>query len=112
MMEDNIMVDIYKAVAAGKAGAAELVTHALKEGLNAERIISEDIEVGLEEIEEKYQRHEIYLPEVLLVKRAVEGCMTALGSKVTAELEERVRRHFDRLQSLCVTCRPMKLWDR
>ena len=102
---------ITKAVVTGKIETAKLVTHALKEGLNAEGIISA-IEAGLEEVGAKYQRNEIYLPEVLLVKRAVEGCMTALGSKVTVELEERVRRHFDRLQCLCVTCRPMKLWDR
>ncbi len=105
------LTEITKAVVTGKIETARLVTHALKEGLNAEGIISA-IEVGLEKIEEKYQRHEIYLPEVLLVKRSVQGCISALGSSFTVELEERVKNRFNRLQNLCVTCRPMKLWNR
>lgn len=109
------MVDlssIANAIVRGKKEAARLVTQSLKEGITAERIISEAIEAGLEEVEEKYQRHEIYLPEVLLVKRAVEGCMAALGGRVTVELEESVKKHFDKLQGMCVTCRPIKLWNK
>lgn len=106
------LTTIVKSIVSGNIEARELVNQALKEGITAERIISEAIEVGLEEVVVKYQRHEIYLPEVLLVKRAVEGCMTELGSKITAELNESIRRYFDKLQSMCVTCRPMKWWNR
>ncbi len=108
------MVDlavIAQAVVAGKAAAAALVTEALSEGIDVEKILSEAIEVALEEVGEKFKRHEIYLPEVLLAKRAVQGCMAALGGAVTAELEARVKGHFDRMQSQCATCHPLQLWN-
>lgn len=105
------MAAIAESVAAGKTDAAGLVTQALKEGVTVEDIVSEAIEVGLEDLEGRFRRNEVYMPDILLAKRSAKGCMAALGDKVTAELEGKVRRHFDRLQSSCKSCHPVKLWD-
>lgn len=90
---------ITSAIVAGKKDAAGLVTQALKEDTPAEKIVSEAIEAGLDELERKHQRNELYMPDVLVAKRAIEGCMVALAGKVTVESEEKVRSHLDRLQS-------------
>lgn len=91
---------VAQAVATGKTEAAALVTQALQEGVTADRIVSEAIEPALQDVERKYQSQEIYMPDILLAKRAVEGCLTALGDNVTGEAKDRVRSHLDRLQSL------------
>ena len=102
---------IAQAVSGGKNDAAGLVTQALKEGGTAEDIVSQAIEVGLEELAGRFRRNEIYMPDILLAKRSVKGCMAALGDKVTVELEAKVRKHFDALQSSCKSCHPVTLWD-
>lgn len=105
------LATIAKAVATGKTDAAGLVTLALKEGVTPEDILSQAIEVGLEDVEARFRRNEIYMTDILLTKRSVKGCMAALGDKVTVEMEGKVRRHFDTLQNSCKSCHPVKLWD-
>lgn len=102
---------IAEAVAEGKADAAALVTQALKDGVTANDIITKAIEAGLEVLEDRFKRNEIYMPQILLAKRSVKGCVAVLGDKFTSDLEGRVRSHFDRLQGSCKSCHPIKLWD-
>ena len=110
-MTNQGLAAIEKAVAGGKTDAAGLVTQALKEGVTAEDIVSKAIELGLENLEGRFRRSEAYMPDVLLAKRSVKGCMVALGDKATVELDDKIRQHFEKMQSSCKSCHPVKLWD-
>ena len=102
---------IAEAVAEGKVDAAALVTQALKDGVTAYDIVTKAIEVGLVELENRFRRDEIYMPQILMAKRSVKGCAAALGDKFTSDLESKVRSHFEGLQGSCKSCHPIKLWD-
>ena len=60
----------------------ELVTKALKEGASPEQILNEGLIAGMSIIGEKFKRNEVYVPEVLIAARAMNGAMEVLKPKL------------------------------
>ncbi|MFH1851930.1 MAG: corrinoid protein [Candidatus Neomarinimicrobiota bacterium] len=58
--------------------AAELTTRALEDGLTPGEILNGGFIAGMNVIGEKFKRHEIFLPEVLLAARAMQAGMDLL----------------------------------
>jgi 5-methyltetrahydrofolate--homocysteine methyltransferase len=70
---------IAKAVVEGStAKVKELTQAALDEGIDPGRVIDEGIVAGMEEIGEQFAREDVYLPELILAGRAVQGAMALL----------------------------------
>jgi 5-methyltetrahydrofolate--homocysteine methyltransferase len=61
-----------------QAGADELVRSALKEGISPAEILEMGLVVGMSQVGEKFQRNEIYLPDVLIAARAMTAGMEHL----------------------------------
>ena len=59
-------------------GADELVWLALKEEIPPAEILGKGLVVGMEQVGEKFQRNEIYLPDVLIAARAMTAGMEHL----------------------------------
>lgn len=59
-------------------GADELVRFALKEGIPPAEILGKGLVVGMGQVGEKFQRNEIYLPDVLIAARAMTAGMEHL----------------------------------
>lgn len=54
-----------------RKGADELVQHALSIGISPAEILSQSLVEGMERVGKKFQRNEIYLPDVLIAARAM-----------------------------------------
>jgi 5-methyltetrahydrofolate--homocysteine methyltransferase len=59
-------------------GVDELVRFALKEGIPPAEILEKGLVVGMGQVGEKFQRNEIYLPDVLIAARAMTAGMEHL----------------------------------
>jgi 5-methyltetrahydrofolate--homocysteine methyltransferase len=59
-------------------GADELVQFALKEGIPPAEILGKGLVVGMGQVGERFQRNEIYLPDVLISARAMTAGMEHL----------------------------------
>lgn len=59
-------------------GADELVRLALKEDIPAAEILGKGLVAGMGQVGEKFQRNEIYLPDVLIAARAMTAGMEHL----------------------------------
>jgi len=55
----------------GQEGADELVSFALKDGIPPDEILAKGLVVGMGQVGEKFQRNEIFLPDVLIAARAM-----------------------------------------
>jgi 5-methyltetrahydrofolate--homocysteine methyltransferase len=64
----------------GQEGVDELVQFALKEGILPTAILEKGLVGGMGQVGEKFQRNEIYLPDVLIAARAMTAGMQHLRS--------------------------------
>ncbi|MGD9345554.1 MAG: cobalamin-dependent protein [Candidatus Aminicenantes bacterium] len=62
----------------GKEGADEWVSLALEKGILPEEILRDALVAGMGKVGEKFQRNEIYLPDVLIAARAMTAGMEHL----------------------------------
>lgn len=62
----------------GQKGTDELVRIALEEGISPGMILEKSLVAGMERVGEKFQRNDIYLPDVLIAARAMTAGMEHL----------------------------------
>jgi len=68
----SILLDIKENLIKGKAKiVADLVNQALSEGVSAKDILEEGLLAGMTVIGDKFQKNEVYVPEVLVAARAM-----------------------------------------
>ncbi|RZN61730.1 B12-binding domain-containing protein [Methanonatronarchaeum sp. AMET6-2] len=75
--------EIEKAVSQhDKEGLVEKVEAALEEGIEPEKIISDGLSPGMEDVGDRYDEGECLLPDVMLSAEAVEDCMVLLRDEM------------------------------
>jgi 5-methyltetrahydrofolate--homocysteine methyltransferase len=62
--------------------AKELTQAAIDEGIDLKRIIEEGLIAGMNEIGELFERQEVYLPELILAGRAMQGAMELIEPRL------------------------------
>jgi len=81
----KILDDISTLLQAGKAEPLkEQVRQALAEGIEAKVILEEGLMVGMNIIGQKFKRNEVYVPEVLIAARAMNGGIEILKPLLAA----------------------------
>ena len=61
----------------------ELTTAALQEGIEPKRILDEGLIAGMDEVGEKFQAAEMFIPEVLVAAKAMQAGMSVLRPELT-----------------------------
>ena len=81
----SILTDISEALQKGKAKiVSQLVTQALEEGVSPETILNEGLLAGMNVIGEKFQKNEVFVPEVLIAARAMNAGIELLRPYLVA----------------------------
>lgn len=62
----------------GQEGADELTKKALDEGAKADEILTEALIVGMDKVGKKFRENKIFVPQVLMSAKAMEGAMAHL----------------------------------
>ncbi|MBQ5972831.1 MAG: corrinoid protein [Oscillospiraceae bacterium] len=75
----SILNDISEALQKGRAKVvSQLVTQALEEGVAPADILNDGLLVGMNAVGEKFQKNEVFVPEVLIAARAMNAGSTVL----------------------------------
>ena len=75
----SILNDISEALQKGRAKVvSQLVTQALEEGVAPADILNDGLLVGMNAVGEKFQKNEVFVPEVLFAARAMNAGSTVL----------------------------------
>lgn len=72
--------------------AKELTQAALDEGIELRRIIDEGLIAGMNEVGELFARQEVYLPELILAGRAMQGAMELIEPRLLSSSVEPLGR--------------------
>lgn len=62
----------------GQDGTDELTARALAEGIDPNRVLHEGLMLGMSRIGEKFSRHEVFVPDLLMAARAMSAGMAHL----------------------------------
>ncbi|MDD6263040.1 MAG: corrinoid protein [Clostridiales bacterium] len=82
----SVLTDISEALQKGKAKiVSQLVTQALDEGIAPGEILNNGLLAGMSVIGEKFQKNEVFVPEVLIAARAMNAGTAILKPKLAAE---------------------------
>ena len=82
----QILEDISAALQQGKLKVVtELVEKALKDGVSAKEILEGGLLSGMSVIGEKFKKNEVYVPEVLIAARAMNGGAALLKTALAEE---------------------------
>jgi len=81
-----ILEDLSLAIQKGRAKIVkELVPQALAEGIPAKQILEEGLLSGMNVVGEKFQKNEVYVPEVLIAARAMNAGTELLKAELSKE---------------------------
>ncbi len=69
----------------GEPGVAELVQEALDNGIDTNTILLEGLSKGMEQVGEKYETGEYFIPDMLTAAEAVEAGMTVMEPHLASE---------------------------
>ena len=84
--QSDILAGIAEAVKEGSEDeTASLCEKALGEGISPQEIIREGLSKGMHEVGELYERHEIFLPELLLAAEAMHSGIATLAPSLKSE---------------------------
>ncbi|MBQ7876494.1 MAG: corrinoid protein [Clostridia bacterium] len=82
----SILVEISEFVQKGRAkNVKECVTKALEEGVSAKEILNDALIAGMMIVGEKFKNNEVYVPEVLIAARAMNGGVNVIKPYLTKE---------------------------
>jgi 5-methyltetrahydrofolate--homocysteine methyltransferase len=77
--------DLKRRVVAGDAGGVrDLVAHALRKGVAAQKILADALIPGMSEVGERFERNEYFVPELLLAARAMYAALDILRPELAA----------------------------
>ncbi len=74
-----------RVIAGDAPGARALVEGALADGVAAEQIVDEGLVAAMQVVGERFGRGEIYVPEMLLAARAMQGCLDVAAPYLAAD---------------------------
>jgi methanogenic corrinoid protein MtbC1 len=84
--EKNLVESIAAAVRDGsEEDAVSLCEQAVGEGISPQDILKEGLSKGMHEVGEQYERHELFLPEMLLSAEAMHAGLSALLPSLKSE---------------------------
>ncbi|MBE6938129.1 MAG: cobalamin-binding protein [Ruminococcaceae bacterium] len=82
----SILTDISEALQKGRAKiVSQLVTQALDEGMSPEVILNEGLLAGMNVVGEKFQKNEVFVPEVLIAARAMNAGTAIIKPRLAEE---------------------------
>lgn len=77
------LIELAKSIAEGSVNEVrELTQMALDEGIEPKRVIEEGFSKGMNEIGDQFERHEVYLPEMIFAAKAMQAGMEILEPRL------------------------------
>ena len=84
--QNDLLAEIAAAVRGGSEDrSASLCEQALEEGISPQEIMREGLSKGMHEVGRQYERHELFLPELLLAAEAMHAGITACKPSLKPE---------------------------